>query len=108
VNSDELLIFSVFGGMAVFMIVVAAGAWMLGQRLKGRTNAQGAKDAAARGWQLQTTEEGGAEVKRWRGSTEELPGCRAPGHQQARRNADYARYQTAGAPTRSAGRRPRF
>jgi len=95
VNSDELLIFGVFGGMAIFMIVVAAGVWMLAQRLKSRTNAHGAKDAAARGWQLTTTEEGGAEVKRWRGSTEGV--AWAAEHRVTNKRGgtrDYARYQT--------------
>jgi hypothetical protein len=94
-NSDELLIFGAFGGMALFMIAVTVGVWMLARRSKLRTGLQATQDAAARGWKLQTTDEGGAEVQRWSGSTDGVAWTAE--HRVTRERGGsrpYARYQT--------------
>jgi len=68
-TSDEQLIFSVFAGMAIFMVVVAAGIWFLTSRIRKRSDARAAEAAAARGLQLHTSTEGSVEVRRWQGTT---------------------------------------
>lgn len=94
-TSDEVLIFSVFGGMAIFMVVVAAGFWMLAKRMKARTIALAAKDATARGWHLQFTSEGGAEVRRFSGTTGGVAWTAEHRITEKRGGTrDYARYQT--------------
>jgi len=94
-SSDELLIFSAFGGMAIFMILAAVGVWLLSRVLKRSTNAGAARDAEARGWQLQVSEEGGAEVRRWRGSTAGVAWtCEYRVTDKRGGTRDYSRHQT--------------